>query len=262
MKNSCGSANGISNDVSVIDVDNLKVVKPIATGRYPWAWRSSHERTPALRIAGLSHRYGARLALDGVSLNVAPGGFALAALLGPTAPARARCTACLPGCWPARAGRLSCLASPCPPGHGRAGRGVSAADAGSGSHRRANLAYFAALHGLRGSERRARIDAELQRMALASAGTSGCAFNKRPPPPGGNRPRPAAPPASVAAGRSHRRPGHAGAAVLVEHKCTGWRREEGLAVLWATHLIDEVRADDHIALLHQAGCWPAAWPAN
>ena len=28
-------------------------------------------------------------------------------------------------------------------------------------------------------------------------------------------------------------------------------REEGLAVLWATHLIDEVRADDHIALLHQ-----------
>jgi len=29
-------SNGISNDVSVIDVDNLKVVKSIATGRYPW----------------------------------------------------------------------------------------------------------------------------------------------------------------------------------------------------------------------------------
>jgi ABC-2 type transport system ATP-binding protein len=36
---------------------------------------------PALRIAGLSHRYGARLALDGVSLNVAPGEFRV--LLGP-----------------------------------------------------------------------------------------------------------------------------------------------------------------------------------
>ena len=36
---------------------------------------------PALRIAGLSHRYGARRALDGVSLNVAPGEFRV--LLGP-----------------------------------------------------------------------------------------------------------------------------------------------------------------------------------
>ena len=28
-------------------------------------------------------------------------------------------------------------------------------------------------------------------------------------------------------------------------------RNEGLAVLWATHLIDEVLADDQVALLHQ-----------
>ena len=37
---------------------------------------------------------------------------------------------------------------------------------------------------------------------------------------------------------------------LVEH-VHRLAREEGLAVLWATHLIDEVRADDHIAPLHQ-----------
>ena len=30
------TTNGVSNDVSVIDVDRLKVVKSIAVGRFPW----------------------------------------------------------------------------------------------------------------------------------------------------------------------------------------------------------------------------------
>jgi len=30
------TTNGVSNDVSVIDVENLKVVKSIAVGRFPW----------------------------------------------------------------------------------------------------------------------------------------------------------------------------------------------------------------------------------
>jgi YVTN family beta-propeller protein len=30
------TTNGTSNDVSVIDVDKLKVIKSIKTGRYPW----------------------------------------------------------------------------------------------------------------------------------------------------------------------------------------------------------------------------------
>ena len=30
------STNGVSNDISVIDVDNLEVVKSVTTGAYPW----------------------------------------------------------------------------------------------------------------------------------------------------------------------------------------------------------------------------------
>ena len=30
------TTNGTSNDVSAIDVENLKVIKSIKTGRYPW----------------------------------------------------------------------------------------------------------------------------------------------------------------------------------------------------------------------------------
>jgi YVTN family beta-propeller protein len=30
------TTNGVSNDVSVIDVDSLKVTKSIPVGRYPW----------------------------------------------------------------------------------------------------------------------------------------------------------------------------------------------------------------------------------
>jgi YVTN family beta-propeller protein len=30
------TTNGVSNDVSVIDVDNLKVLKSIRVGSYPW----------------------------------------------------------------------------------------------------------------------------------------------------------------------------------------------------------------------------------
>ena len=205
-------------------------------------------RQPA-RIAGLSHRYGARLALDGVSLNVAPGGFACC--WGPMAPARARCCGLLTRLLACQSGAIELFGQPLSarpwPGwawcfSSRRWTWISPSEQ--------NLAYFAALHGLRGSERRARIDAELQRMALVERRRERrTPAQWRPPPPGGNRPRPAAPPASVAAGRSHRRPGRRRGG-LVEH-VHRLAREEGLAVLWATHLIDEVRADDHIALLHQ-----------
>jgi hypothetical protein len=47
---------------------------------------------PRLQIEQLSKRYGPRAALDKLSFNLQPGCFA--ALLGPTAPARARCSRC------------------------------------------------------------------------------------------------------------------------------------------------------------------------
>ena len=37
------TTNGTSNDVTVIDVDNLKPVKSIKTGRYPWGVVISQE---------------------------------------------------------------------------------------------------------------------------------------------------------------------------------------------------------------------------
>lgn len=206
--------------------------------------------TPALHIAGLSHRYGARLALDGVSLNVAPGEFRV--LLGPNGAGKSTLYGLLTRLLACQSGAIELFGQPLS-APAMAGLGVvfqqPTLDLDLTVEQ--NLAYFAALHGLRGSERRARIDAELQRMALGERRHERVRLLN-----GGHRRR-----VEIARALLHRprlllldeatvgldMPARR---FLVEH-VHRLAREEGLAVLWATHLIDEVRADDHIALLHQ-----------
>ena len=71
------TTNGVSGDVSVIDVAKLKVTKSIKVGRYPGC--GGHAMS-ALEVSDVAFAYGARRALDGVSSPL-PKRFT--ALLGP-----------------------------------------------------------------------------------------------------------------------------------------------------------------------------------
>ncbi len=72
------ATNGVSGDVSVIDVESRKVLKSVKVGRYPGAWWSRHERPGGQRP---ELAYGTREALKQMNFSLPAGRFA--ALLGP-----------------------------------------------------------------------------------------------------------------------------------------------------------------------------------
>lgn len=206
-----------------------------------------------LSVAGLSFRYGARAALEDVSFEVAPGAFC--ALLGPNGAGKSTLFALLTRLLVAPRGRISVTGADL-------GRAPTAALARIGVvfqqptldldlTVRQNLRYFAGLHGLAGREAEARIAAALDRLGMAErAGEKVRALN------GGHRRR-----TEIARALIHRPAvlmldeptvglDAASRAAIVEHVhrlCAG----EGLTVLWATHLTDEVRAGDRLVILHR-----------
>jgi ABC-2 type transport system ATP-binding protein len=116
-----------------------------------------------------------------------------------------------------------------------------------------NLRYHAALHGLSGREAAVRIQAELGRQDM---------YERRFEPVrqlnGGHRRR-----VEIARALLHRPklllldeptvgldvPSRQAIVDYVHQLC----REDRAAVLWATHLIDEVRDEDHLVILHRGG---------
>jgi ABC-2 type transport system ATP-binding protein len=129
---------------------------------------ASADRPPRLRADGLSRRFGARVALDGVSFEVAPG--ELFGLLGPNGAGKTTAFRLLAGLIPAHAGRLALD-----------GRPVSAADTAYRARlgvvfqeasldlkltARENLRLGAALYDVPRAEAARRIDEALTLMAL------------------------------------------------------------------------------------------------
>ena len=116
---------------------------------------------------------------------------------------------------------------------------------------RQNLQYHAALHGLSRKEARVRVDRELERFSLEDrANDTVRQLN------GGHRRR-----VEIARALLHNPSlllldeptvglDVASRKALNEHVRT-LCDEDGLTVLWATHLIEEVRADDRVLILHQ-----------
>lgn len=206
-----------------------------------------------LSIEGLSFRYGGKPALKGVTFDVASGAFC--ALLGPNGAGKSTLFALLTRLLVAPEGRIA----------------IAGRDLGAEPTRalalmgvvfqqptldldltvRQNLRYFAGLHGFTGREAERRIDAALARLGMAErAGEKARALN------GGHRRR-----TEIARALMHRP-----AVMLLDEPTVGLDaasraaitdhvhalcRDEGLTVLWATHLTDEVREDDRLVVLHR-----------
>ncbi|MFT6774809.1 MAG: ABC-2 type transport system ATP-binding protein [Paracoccaceae bacterium] len=207
----------------------------------------------ALGVEGLSWRYGAKAALDDVSFSVEAGRFC--ALLGPNGAGKSTLFGLLTRLFVSRVGRIEVA------GHDLA-RTPRAALARMGVvfqqptldldlTVRRNMSYFAALHGIWGKDADARIDAALDRLSMRER-----AHERARDLNGGHRRR-----MEIARALIHRPAvllldeptvgldaGSRGA--LVEHvhdMCA----TDGLTVLWATHLVDEVRDADRLLVLHR-----------
>jgi ABC-2 type transport system ATP-binding protein len=206
----------------------------------------------ALAIENLSHGYGERKALSGVSLVVEPGSFTV--LLGPNGAGKTTLVSLITGLYNAQQGDIrlfghSIRRDPLP---ALASLGVvfqmptldldlTVAE---------NLSYHAALHGLSRREAAKRASVELERLGVAERSR-----DKVRALSGGLRRR-----VEIARALLHNPYllivdeataglDVAGRQLLLRHvrSLCG----EGLSVLWATHMLDEVEPADRLAVLHR-----------
>jgi len=206
-----------------------------------------------LQIDSVSWRYGERTALDQVSLSVPAGSFC--ALLGPNGAGKTTLFAIATRLFHAREGRvlIDGVDIAHDPGSALARLGIVFQQPTldldlTVAH---NLAYFGALHGLSARETMARARAHLEMFGLSDRLAEKVrALN------GGHRRR-----LEIARALLH------GPSVLLLDEPTvgldvATRRaitdhvhdlctRLGVAVLWATHLVDEVRGADSVAVLHR-----------
>jgi ABC-2 type transport system ATP-binding protein len=214
----------------------------------------------ALAIENLSHGFGERKALSNVSLSVEPGTFMV--LLGPNGAGKTTLVSLITGLYNAQQGDIrvfghSIRRDPLP---ALASLGVvfqmptldldlAVAE---------NLSYHAALHGLSRSEAAKRIATELDRLGVAER-----SLDKVRALSGGLRRR-----AEIARALLHNPRllivdeataglDVAGRQLLLRHvrSLCG----EGLSVLWATHMLDEVEPADRLVVLHRGSVrWTGA----
>ena len=207
----------------------------------------------ALEVEGLGHAFGARAALGDVSFAVAPGEFAV--LLGLNGAGKTTLVSLVTRLYHARRGviRVFGHALRSEPSRALASIGIvfqqptldfdlTVAE---------NLRYHAALHGLPPGEGRERSAAELARLGVLDRANDRVRVLS-----GGLRRR-----VEIARALIHRPrlllldeptvgldlAARQGIIAHVRDLC----RERGLAVLWATHLMDEIEASDQLILLHR-----------
>jgi len=205
-----------------------------------------------LSVSGLSYSYGAKVALRDVSFTVPKGQFC--ALLGPNGAGKSTLFNLLTGLFSTRRGQITVAGIDFArhPRHALARMGVvfQQPTLDLDLTVRRNLLYFAALHGIAGAEASRRADTALAQLGMAErSGELVRSLN------GGHRRR-----MEIARALIHRpdcllldEP-TVGLDAASRHAITDHVHalaEQGLSILWATHLTDEVRDTDHVILLHQ-----------
>ena len=219
---------------------------------------------PALLLDNVVKTYGSVRAVDGVSLAAKPGEFI--ALLGPNGAGKTTLFQLLSGLFAADSGRIEVM------GHDMARDPVPAlARLGIVFQQptldlelsvTANLLFHAGLHGISRTVAEPRIQKELARLGLAER-----AHDKTAQLSGGNRRR-------VELARALL---HEPQLLLMDEATVGldpqsrsdlldlmltMRAERGVAVLWATHLCDEVGDADRVIVLHRGKVLADTTPAG
>jgi ABC-2 type transport system ATP-binding protein len=218
----------------------------------------------ALFLDNVVKTYGSIRAVDGVSFSVAPGEFV--ALLGPNGAGKTTLFQLLSGLFVPDSGRVEIMGqdmrrNPVP---ALAMLGIvfqqPALDLELSVSE--NLLFHAGLHGMRRSAAKERIAAELKRLSLAER-----AKDKAGQLSGGNRRR-------VELARAML---HDPRVLLMDEATVGLdpasrsdllklmltlRVERSVAVLWATHLCDEVSGADRVIVLHRGKVLADATPAQ
>ena len=222
------------------------------------------ESLPALLIDNVAKSYGPVRALDGASFKVQPGEFV--ALLGPNGAGKSTLFQLLAGLFVPDSGRIEVV------GHDMSRDPVPAlAQIGIVFQQptldleltvTANLMFHAGLHGMPRAAAQQRIDDELARLSLQDrAGDKAATLS------GGNRRR-------VELVRALM---HDPRVLLMDEPTVGldpasrgdllklllgMRAERGVAVLWATHLCDEVPDADRVIVLHRGKVLADTTPAQ
>lgn len=211
--------------------------------------------TPAtgISVSGLSFRYRATPVLRDVSFEIAAGSFC--ALLGPNGAGKSTLLSVMAGLVAPESGTVrvaGCdLATDRRTALSRVGLVFQETTLDLDLTIRQNLTYYAAMRGLAGGEARRRIDAALDRLGLADR-----AHERARQLNGGHRRR-----TEIARALLHDPD-----VLIVDEPTVGLDpasrssiadhvhdlcAEASLTALWATHLVDEVRPDDMLVILHQ-----------
>jgi len=214
---------------------------------------ATDERTPALLLDHVVKSYGAIRAVDGVSLSAYAGQFI--ALLGPNGAGKTTLFQLLSGLFVPDSGRIEImgqdmLRNPVP-ALAKLGIVFQQPTLDLELTVTGNLLFHAGLHGMARGVAKPRIDRELARLGLADR-----AHDKTAQLSGGNRRR-------VELARALL---HEPRVLLMDEATVGLDpasrsdllkliltlcKERGVAVLWATHLCDEVGDADRVIVLHR-----------